>query len=290
MLKKIFLITFLAILNSFSSVVFAQTNIAELLVRNYDILQKNDFQNMPFIIDYSIEILKKSPNSIADYYTVGFVSATNCCETNEMITKFKKMHEKYFSSIDDLTSDTVEKIILADLLYCGFSINKMTETEIMISQELGKKILKAIASNYSKKDCSALAMLFLATNSSSNEIIETCEKFKELYPDHGSIPLVNAKILIEKYLFNAETKDYLKYIEEIKKIIDIYKDIESPFGKYKLITDVYASIIQTYLELDKLDSAKEYLELIKKEAPNFYRLPQIKSEVDVYMLNHGIKN
>jgi len=154
------------------------------------------------------------------------------------------MYDKYFSSIDNIDSNIIEKIILAELFDCGHSIvDNITYEEALISHEIGRKILNNIRENCSNKVYAALAMLCLISNASGSiETIELCEKFLNFYPDHKAVPLILANIISEKYLFNSESKDYLKYIEEIKKFIDKNNNLYSPFGNYKLSIDYYPSL------------------------------------------------
>lgn len=285
-MKKIFLSFIFLILFNFSAA-YAQTtdesSISNLLLKNYKIASENDVQNMFLVIDYSIEILKKTPNSLASYYTVGcVVSACFYRSRDEIKLKFKELYDKYFSSLNDITSDTIEKILLSEILFLGYSVKGTTDEEIENSHQIGKTALQNIKDNCVDKDYAALAAMFLLTGLSHNEIVEPCKNFIETYPTHRAIPLIEAKMVMETYFFSIETRDYIKFIEENKKLIDKYKEINSPFGSYKLVIDNYAFIVRAYLRLGDLDEAKKYLELVKKEAPDYYELKEIQSEVENY--------
>jgi len=292
-MKKIFLSFAFLILFNFSTS-YAQTtdelNINDLLKKNYKIASENDVQNMLSIIDYSIEILKKEPNSIASYYTVGCVASV-CFyrNNNEIKPKFNELYDKYFLSLNDITSDTVEKIILSEILFLGYSVNEMTDEEIENSHQIGKKALQNFKDNCIDKDYAALATMFLLTGLPHNEIAELCKNFIETYPMHKAIPLIEAKMIMEIYFFPTETRDYVKFIEENKKLIEKYKVIDSPFGNYKLVVDNYAFIVRAYLRLGNINEAKNYLELVKKEAPNYYELKEIESEVEIYTQTNHLK-
>jgi len=245
MFKKLLLVSFIFLTNV--SVCLSQTTseteISKILIQSNNIISQKEYQYMPEIIDYSIEILKMSPNSLSAYFATGYINAT-IAAPKETKVKLKEMYDKYFSSIDNIDSNIIEKIILAELFDCGHSIvDNITYEEALISHEIGRKILNNIRENCSNKDYAALAMLCLISNASGSiETIELCEKFLNFYPDHKAVPLILANIISEKYLFNSESKDYLKYIEEIKKFIDKNNNLYSPFGNYKLSIDYYPSL------------------------------------------------
>ena len=70
-------------------------------------------------------------------------------------------------------------------------------------------------------------------------------------------------------------KQYEKCIQETNKLIEKYKEIASPFG-WKLVMDYYCLIIHCYIEMNDIENAEKYYDLIEKEAPDYYYLHQIK--------------
>jgi len=290
--RKIFLILIFLVLFH-NSMCYAQStvelNIRNLLLKSNDILYKKDIKSMPSIIDYSIEILQVSPNSTAAYYTVGAVAiaSSNMQFSPEMKAKFKELYDKYFTSLGDVNSNTVEKIILSELLFSGYSINEMTlREELVKSYQIGQNALQKIKNDCQNKEHVALATMFLLTRLPNDEFKELCKNFIVTYPTYKAIPLMEAKLLMETYFFPPDTQDYLKFIEENKKLIVKYKDIDSPFGNYKIVMCFYKFIVRAYLELEDINNAQKYLEIIKKEAPSYHDLKGIESEVNVYIYNN----
>jgi hypothetical protein len=79
--------------------------------------------------------------------------------------------------------------------------------------------------------------------------------------------------------FNNE--QYEKYIEEVIKLINKYKlkDIKTPFGYHGAI-DCYSLIVSSYVKLKDYKNAQFYLDLIKKEAPNYWEIKSLEEEVE----------
>ena len=291
------ILNFIIIFYFFSlNICWAQTSnkpdVKDKLLKSYAIMQKKDFQNMPLVIDYSIEILNQTPNSIASYFAVNGISLACSLEdaNDEMKSNFKNLYDKYFSDLDNLQSDTMEKIILSEFLFSGYSINEMTYDEMDKSHQIGKNALEKIINNCANDDYAALATMFLFSRLPSNEIVTWCEKFIAAYPSHKAIPLVEFKMIMEKYFFDSNSRDYSKFIEECNKLIEKYKEIDSPYGNYKLANHFYELIVCACINMNNVSEAQKYLEIIKKEAPGYHELPEIENEIEVYMHNHGIKN
>ena len=283
-MKKVFFLTIILLLSCVSACWARSTDEIDFqkeLILCEEILKNETNTNMPEIVDYSVEIFKKAPNSLASYYDVGCVAfASSIMEINEKLkTIFKDLYDKYFDSLNDANSDIISKIVLSQFLFSGYSINEMNETEMELSYQKGKESLQNIQKNCKNKNYSALAALFLITRLSNEETLINCEQFIKYYPDHKAIPLIEAKIINEKYYFSTETKDYSECIKNLKILVEKYQYINSPHGNYKLVLDFYVYIIRSYIKLKDKDNAQKYLELIKNEAKNYYRLKQIESEV-----------
>ncbi len=289
MIKKIilFLLLYIAINHT---AVWAQStteiDFSKLFIIIDNIVTQQNNQQMPDIIDYSIEILKKAPNSLSAFYAAGCINAT-VNAPDEIKPKLKALYDKYFDTIDDLSSDPVEKIILAELLDCGSIINDDYSYESAIeSHETGRKALYKMKNFNKNNDYAPIVLLCLKSNTEdSTESIEICNEFLSLYPEHKASPMVFAFMISKKYLY-SDAKDYHKYIEEMKKFMEDNKNFKSPCGNYKLYYEFYDSLIHVYLCMNDLNNAQKYLEKLKHDVPDHLDIKQAESEIATYISNN----
>jgi len=282
MKKTVYVIIFLLILFLTPSVSMPQTtneiDINKLLNVCYAINENQNFEKMPLVIDYSIEILKKAPNSLNAIITISFISTAGSYYKKPMQDKFLELYNKYYPNTENTETDIVEKLVLAELLNCGYSINGISENEAKISSKEGKRILQNFIDNCSNKDYSALGILFLACDNSNDESIKLYETFMNKFPEHKAMPIVEFRLLLEKYFYN-EVHDYLKCIDELKKLVEKYKNIDSPLNSVQITAAYYDSISKAYLELGNIGEAKTYLEIIKKETPDYRYLNMLEQKI-----------
>lgn len=290
MQKKIYILLAFVIIILNPIISMAQTTneveIDKLFEMCGSIVSNKEIEKLPTLIDYSIQILKYEPNSLRADYTIGFICFAGSHDEKCMKDKFFELYEKYYANIENTENDMAEKIVVAGLLLCGFSINEMTYAETEISNKNGNRILRNIIDNCANKDYAALGMLMLDLGISNDESKELCEKFKSDFPTHKAMPLVDLRLLSRKFYY-SKPPNYLVFIDEINKLIEKYKNIDSPRGQgvYKITVEYYASILEAYIKLNNINEAQNYFALIKKEAPEYYDLKRLEWEIKVVVGN-----
>jgi len=261
-----------------------ELTIEQLFKKCNDIVINDDGKKFAAAIDYSIEILKLAPDSMIGYY-VSICVSIMCGDSQNMQLrkKFRELYDEYFAASRNIDSDTIEKIILAEFFLSGYSIDKAKGQAIDPAWRNGKNLLMKIKDKCRNKDHSALAALFLITRLPYGEVVEVCDEFKKTYPSHRAMPLVEIILALKKYYFNAATRDYDKVIDENKRIIERYNEIDSPFGDYKLVMECYAYIVRAHVKKGDIFNARKYFDIIKSEAPGYYDLKGLKSEINDFV-------
>lgn len=240
-----------------------------ILFRNYQELTKEIIPNMAvedvpenghIAIDYSVEILKKFPNSLEAFYTIVFFSNISLGENN-VKEKYKILKDIHLSNLSDLEFKPYEKLIFLLLLLrnaerAGIDEAK-TNYDLAWSTLINMKGSKN--TNYA-----ALANIIMILEQGR---LEDINYFMESFSSHVAIPLVDLEKNAD-YFVNGE---YQKYVTEVKTMSEKYKNINTPWG-WKIIIDYYSGLIFGYCELNDYENAKNYLSTIEKEAPDYWKL------------------
>ncbi len=276
-MKKILLIIILT--NLFAYNIGLANNIAEEpSVKNafkecYNIaFIENNPSKYNIAIDYSIEILKKCPNSFEAVFTVNCINKITLPGNQEFIQKkYTELFLNYYDKLTNLRDNIPEKLVLSTIFYHGTG-NPLTIKEADQHFETGQKFLTQIKDS-TNLDYAPLACLLLGyTNPKSGACYY--KEFKEKFNKHSAIPFVEMYIIYTEYCLNQ--KNYSKAIELLNNLI-LKNNIMTPLGHIKL--DYYEMIIQCYIEANDLDNAKKYLEKIKFEVPNYWNIKNIESEI-----------
>lgn len=234
----------------------------------YNIINNQDTSDVALIIDYSVEIFKNKPDSLESMYVLSLLSRVKL--NNKIRNKIQELKTKYFDSLNDANSDIPEKLILLVLLLSGIDANSAEDLDVNIT--LCKKSLNFIKDNCQNKNYVALVYLILLLDLNEREGIT--KVFKEQYPNHKCIPLIELILLSELY----HQKKFQNCIDECEIFIKNYKEITTPFG-WKMVMDCYNLLIYNYLALNDYENAKKYYNLIETEAPKYDNLKELKNKV-----------
>jgi len=272
---RIFLIILIAlnafIVNASAQVSTSETSLTESYKNLEDIyinaVLRDDYSKYELAIDYSVEILKK-PNTIEAICALSFI-AHIAQNRNAPPQKFKEFKEKYYTNLNDYSTNMPEKIILAYMMLSGVNPDHNND-EFETNSKLGLETLLSMKSNCPNEDYAVIVFLILM-GGDNNLSYEFINKF----PKHQAIPWVNLNIAIDYYCKdNAQ-----KAIEIANEMIEKYKNIMTPSG-YRLVIYYYNVILLSYVKLNDYVNAKKYLGLIEKEVPNFWYLPKLRPMVE----------
>ncbi len=232
-----------------------------------NVVLRDDYSKYELAIDYSVEILKK-PNTIEAICALPFI-AHIAQNRNASPQKFKEFKNKYYSNLNDYSTNMPEKIILAYMMLNGVNPDHNNE-EFEINSKLGLETLlnmkdKCLDDNY------AIIVFLILMGRDNNLSYEFINKF----PKHQAIPWVNLNIAIDFYCKdNAQ-----KAIEIADEMIEKYKSIMTPSG-YRLVIYYYNIMLLSYVKLNDYANAKKYFDLIEKEVPNFWYLSKLRPLVE----------
>lgn len=275
---RIFLIllTSLIILSALVTNISAQISTSETsLTESYKNLEdiyinavlRDDYSKYEWAIDYSVEILKK-PNTIEAICALSFI-AHIAQNRNAPPQKFKEFKEKYYSNLNDYSTNMPEKIILAYMMLNGVNPDHNNE-EFEINSKLGLETLLNMKDKCPDNDYAVIVFLILMGRNNALSY-----EFLNKFPKHQAIPWVNLNIAIDFYCKdNAQ-----KAIEIADEMIEKYKSIMTPSG-YRLVIYYYNIILLSYVKLNDYVNAKKYLDLIEKEVPNFWYLSKLRPMVE----------
>ena len=243
--------------------------INETFISFYNTVNCTATSGNPLLIDYSIEILKYKPNSLESMYVFSLFSRMTLSE--KIHDKYIKLKNKYYDDLNNVNSDIPEKLIL--LLFLIMDVDEKSLNEADNNAITFKKTLNLIKDTCQDNDYSALATILLLFDLKERDNYSSF--FKEKYPNHKCLPLVELIMLSD--LFSK--KDYQKCINECENFIKKYEKIVTPFG-WRLIMDCYNLLIFNYLATDDYENAKKYFNLIETEAPNYDNVKQLKQKIN----------
>lgn len=264
----------LLILSIFSQNSYSQEtdtiSIDKLFKENFTIGQDGILDKFSVFLKNTIDIYKIKPESIEIAYISFLLKDVVDYEKSFdiLMPNFLELYNKYYQSKNNYDIDTSQKLILSYMLLRGFNSNNSTDESIMLAaSKEGENFLKAIKEQCTNKSYSAIATLMLSYIFIKSEF-ET--EFITKFPNHPAIPFVEALAISRKYSNNNH-----KLIDELLQLKDKHPNVLSPFG-YKLYIQYYGLIVNAYFELGELDKAKEYLNIIKSEAPDYWNLPSLE--------------
>jgi len=228
-------------------------------------------ENQDIAIDRAIEILTKSPESIEAYITLTEIRDIEV--TDKLRQKYNHLMNQYFSSLNEINSNTAEKIILIRLILMGFYNFKSHED----SQEKDKicdATLIKIKNECNNKNYSALALKILFLSSFKGD--ECRKEFLKDYPNHPAIPYIELELGVGNCWVNNEPE---KGLDEAQKFLKKYSNIITPDGS-RLTLTVYGFMSIFYARLKDYSNATKYMNLIKNECPTHPDLPEIEKEIN----------
>jgi len=302
-MNKTLLILIIVILIGFSKPVMASENNASAEVVFKEIWRIiNDKRSFtPEIVDYSVEIIKKWPESIyagecinAYRYSMIYLLASPHI-SYDVLEKNSRWFEKHMVNNDTMEVETAEIIVYATMLYdseryteyntpiaflkredqTNIKIKHKNKTYIEYELDFIKnksiEILKHIE-NYSNNDnYKVLALFALLTHYClTEEGINHVKQFIEKHPEHPAI----AEIRL--YLSDVSLKKdkFDEAINEMQEVIKSYKNIIVPLRKFNYGIKCYIRLVHLYFEKKDYINAKKYILLLKENAPADY--PSLK--------------
>lgn len=237
----------------------SEVSTSALIKDVFSITAGADSEKMDVAVDYSIEILKRNPWSIEAHNTITMLRLFNI--TKKVEKKYYQLKEKYFSTIDDLSTDTAEKLMLLSLWGSAIDVSSPEEAKNNLNRII--EILKKNKEIISDKKCSSLIIIMLLYD--RENMLSYLNEFLEKYPDHPAIPIVELNKLT---ILNR--KNPKKCIEEIENWQKKYANIISPLG-WKLNVSGYTALLDCYFELNDMENLKKYVEILNDISPNFFK-------------------
>lgn len=222
-------------------------------------------QNIHKAMDYSIEILKIAPGSLAAYCTLGQYDFTLAVLFSDKAKeKYKQLKGKYLNDLENYNDNTAERLFFMTLLY---EFDPEDDDNYSTNRERCVKVLKKMKDECQSKDYAALALTLLFCRKSEKNYVE---EFIQKYPTHSAMPLIE--------LENAMSDNYQESIGKILKLAEKHKEVIMPTGiPFKV--DCYSAVSSFYYEMGNKEMAQKYFEKIKKEYPNYIYLHELKEKL-----------
>ena len=157
----------------------------------------------------------------------------------------------------------------------GIGIESNNDEEL---SNAGKKFIETLLLvKESCQDEKYKALITMLLFLDSEKGISYMTEFKEKYPNHEFIPLIELDEISELY----NNHEYQKCIELTQIWQEKYKHIISPYG-WKLIMEGYNLISLCYFALNDKEKTLQCVELIEKEAPTYYNIGYLK-KIIIYL-------
>jgi len=250
----------------------------------FSIANKKVYEKTDVYINKVINLFRDYPNSL-DVYFIS-CSLDNIIDANDnykqVFPKFEELYKKYYDTINNLDTDTSEKVLLSYMLTRGFSFVEGNEEEMEKNSALGYEILNNIKNNCINDNYKALAILLIAN---VNPDLTMLTEFKDKYPNNYALPGVEFSIVDKLYAGTNETQ----FINELLNLKNLYSNVESPFG-HKFYIHLYSSIVFAYMKSNDINNAKTYFELIKSEAPNYWNIQTLEKFLGESTKNKSLFN
>jgi len=277
MKKNVIIIILLLIMLFSNSSVSAQSTeeleINSIYKNLYSIIYKKiDISNVPNVdpkqiemaLDYIIEIYKKRPDSMEAYFSTFFIQHIL---KSEIKNKYNQLKDKHLTNLNDPDFETGEKLVFLWLLKSAWVANSMEDAKNNI--QLSNDAFINIKENCKNKNYAALAAAALSLDPIKQ--VEFKKFIINNVPEHKAIPYILGEVA-----YFEDKPDYVKCIENLQKLNSKFGNVETPNG-WKLSLDYYTLIANSYIEMNDLQNAKLYLEMIEKEAPNHWAIKFLKS-------------
>ncbi len=267
---KIILIIIINVLSSLDCI--AQTNEISIndLYRDFNKIIDSK-ENQDIAIDRAIEILTKSPESIEAYRTLTVIRDIEV--TDKLRQKYNSLFTKYFSNLNDIESNTAEKLILIRLILMCFYDFKSHEDSQKKDKICDETLIK-MKNECENKNYSALALKILFLSKFKGD--ECRKEFIKNYPNHPAIPYVELDLYVANHWVNNEPT---KGLEEAQKILKKYPAVITPDGP-RFALSVYGFMSTFYARLKDYNNAIKYFNLIKDECPLYPDLPELEQEIN----------
>jgi len=225
----------------------------------FNIVMGMNTEKMDVAVNYSIEIIKTNPWSMD---ALGAITMFDTYTIDKKIEKiYSELKEKYFSTIDDLSTNTAEKLMLMNFYGAAIDVSSPEESKENIKRII--EILKKNKDAINDKKITALITMMLFYDRENT--LPYINEFLEKYPDHPAIPLVELNKLSIIY-----KKEPQKCIEEIEKWIKKYDNLMSPLG-WKLNIFGYDTLLDCYQELNDRENLKKYIKILNNISPSFFK-------------------
>lgn len=230
--------------------------------------------NQDLAIDYAINILKKAPESVEAYRTMTIIRDIEV--TEKLRQKYNNLMELYFKNLNEINSNTAEKIILIRLILMCFynfkSYEEVREKDIICDEALLKIKNECKNKNYS---AIALQILFLSQSKGENRMKE----FLRDFPKHPAVPYVDLELnLVSHWLNYTSEIEAKKGLEKAHKFLETYPNIITPDGP-RFTLSIYGFISTFYARINDRENAMKYYNLIKTECPTYPDLTEIENEI-----------
>jgi len=249
-----------------------EVSIDQIFKESFNIANSEQIAKYGIFIKNTINIFKNKPESLEVNYLSYLIKDVVDYEKSldTLLPDFKELYYQYYNSINNYDQDMPQKLVLSYMLLRGFNIEGDTDdVKLLEISEHGHEILKDIKDKCENKSYAAIATLMLSYIFIKSGLDE---EFITKFPKHPAIPFVEAIVINRKY----SSKDNKKLIEQLLLLKGKYSKVLSPFG-YNLYIQYYGLIVNAYFELGELDNAQKYLDKIKREAPNYWNLPNLEN-------------
>lgn len=230
--------------------------------------------NQDLAIDYAINILKKAPESVEAYRTMTIIRDIEV--TEKLRQKYNNLMDLYFKNLNDINSNTAEKIVLIRLILMGFYKFKSHEDSREKDKICDKTLLK-IKNECKNKNYSAIALHILFLSQFKGE--ECMKEFLRDYPNHPAIPYVDLELNVGIHWLNYTSEiEAKKGLEKAQIYLKKYSDVITPDGP-RFVLGIYSLIATFYSRLNDRENALKYYNLIKNECPTDPDLTEIENEI-----------
>ena len=257
----------------------------------------------PEIVDYSVEIIKKWPESFYAFESIkhyhhllAYVKLSSYTKIYysknddhfRLLEKNSRWFEKHIVGNDTAEIETAEVIIYAAMLYepdcftdynCSMSYfptvmhnkdeiyeiaPKFKRYESNYVKEESIRVLKYIE-NYSKNNnYKVLAFIALLEHyCSTEEGIKHVKQFTEKYPKHPAIAEI--RLYLSDVLLAKNKFD--EAIDEIQKVIKTHNNVFMPLKNFKYDVVCYSRLVSLYFDNKDYINAQKYILLLKQNAP-----------------------
>ncbi|MEZ7893242.1 MAG: tetratricopeptide repeat protein [Candidatus Wallbacteria bacterium] len=214
-------------------------------------------QDISKLMELAVKIIEKNPGSYEAYDTLlGLPSEFNLI-SEEPRQYYKKLKEECYADLSDVNKNMAAKIVFMRITYLWGEFAHCDEDICKSCVDNLKKMKnECIDKNYAALATASL-FDFYTTGLDKNDYRK---EFLEKFPKHPAVCDVKLNIAFDNY----ENKKYRECIEEINKLLNEYKN-DKNFEIFEL--PCYHGLGLCYIELNDIETARKYLDLILQKAP-----------------------